>query len=52
MTKSYKLMSYSELIAEHNRVSELLRNNKHPFAQKQNRKYLQKIERLINEFQR
>lgn len=48
--KSYKDMSYSELIAEHNRVTALLSINKHPFTQKQNRKYLKKIEDRINEF--
>ena len=49
--KSYKEMSYSELIAEHNRVSELLRINKKPFTQKQNRKYLAKIEKEIDEYE-
>lgn len=48
--KSYKIMSYSELIKEHNRVSLLLQTNKNVFTQKQNRKYLKKIEDRINEF--
>lgn len=49
--KSYKEMSYSELIAEHNRVSALLQNNKNIFTQKQNRKYLLKIEKEINDYE-
>jgi len=49
--KSYKEMSYSELVAEHNRVSELLRTNKNIFTQKQNRKYLSKIEKELNYYE-
>ena len=48
--KSYKEMSLSELIKEHNRVSELLRTNHNVFTQKQNRKYLSKIEQELDNF--
>ena len=50
--KSYKDMSYSELIVEYHRVCDLLEKNKNIFTQKQNRKYLAKVEARINEFLR
>ena len=48
--KSYKDMKYSELVCEYNRILNLLKTNKNIFTQKQNRKYLKKIEDRINEF--
>lgn len=42
--KSWKEMSYLELIDEIARVKELLVLNKNVFTQKQNRKYLAKLE--------
>ena len=44
MSKSYKEMTISELINEIARVKELLVVNKHPLTQKQNRKYLSRLE--------
>lgn len=49
--KSYKEMSYSELVREHNRVSSLLETNHNIFTQKQNRKYLAKIEKEIQNYE-
>ena len=49
--KSYKEMSYSELVREHNRVSSLLETNRNVFTQKQNRKYLAKIEKEIQNYE-
>lgn len=51
MSKSYKEMKYSELIAEYNRVSNLLKKNKNVFTQKQNKKYLLKIEKEIKDYE-
>lgn len=45
MSKSYKEMNASELINEIARVKELLVINKKPHTQKQNRKYLAKLEK-------
>lgn len=45
MSKSYKEMSINELINEIARVKELLVINKHILTQKQNRKYLARLER-------
>lgn len=44
MSKSYKEMNQVELIQEIARVKELLVLNKHPLTQKQNRKYLARLE--------
>ena len=44
MSKPYKEMNISELINEIARVKELLVLNKHPLTQKQNRKYLARLE--------
>ena len=44
MSKSYKEMNVVELINEIGRVKELLVLNKHPLTQKQNRKYLARLE--------
>lgn len=44
MSKSYKKMNINELINEIARVKELLVINKNPFTQKQNRKYLARLE--------
>lgn len=57
MSKSYKEMSVVELINEIARVKELLATNKKPLTQKQNRKYLEKLETeyydyLVNRFER
>ena len=49
--KSYKEMTYSELVSEHNRVANLLKTNKNIFTQKQNRKYLEKIERELRAYE-
>lgn len=49
--KSYKEMSYSELVSEHNRVANLLKTNHNIFTQKQNRKYLVKIEKEIQNYE-
>ena len=45
MSKSYKEMNINELIDEIARVKELLVTNKHILTQKQNRKYLARLER-------
>ena len=52
MSKSWKEMTYLELINEVARVKELLVLNKNIFTQKQNKKYLQKIENEIKEYER
>ena len=44
-------MSYSELVSEHNRVANLLETNHNVFTQKQNRKYLAKIEKEIRTYE-
>lgn len=44
MSKSYKEMNINELIDEIARVKEMLVFNKKPLTQKQNRKYLVKLE--------
>lgn len=49
--KSYKEMSYSELVSEYNRVANLLEINRNVFTQKQNRKYLAKIEKEIQTYE-
>ena len=48
--KSYKQMSYQELLDEEVRVKVLLATNKHPFTQKQNRTYLSKIQKEITTY--
>lgn len=45
MSKSYKEMSINELINEIARVKELLVVNKNRLTQKQNRKYLSRLEK-------
>ena len=49
--KSYKEMSYTELIKEEERVRILLITNKNIFAQKQNRKYLSKIQKELKDYE-
>ena len=49
--KSYKEMSYSELVSEHNRVERLLETNHNVFTQKQNRKYLEKIKKELYNYE-
>lgn len=49
--KSYKEMSYSELVSEHNRVANLLLTNHNVFTQKQNRKYLEKIKKELKTYE-
>lgn len=44
MNKSYKEMNINELINEIARVKELLVINKNPHTQKQNKKYLKRLE--------
>ena len=50
MSKSYKEMSYQELLDEEVRVKVLLATNKNPLTQKQNRKYLAKIQKEIVDY--
>ncbi len=50
MSKSYKEMNIGELINEIARVKELLVLNKNPFTQKQNRKYLAKLEEEYKQY--
>lgn len=50
MSKSYKEMNIIELINEMARVKELLVVNKNPHTQKQNRKYLAKLEKEYYEY--
>ncbi len=45
--KTYKQMNYSELLAEEERIKILLLLNKKPFTQKQNKKYLSKIQKEL-----
>ena len=46
---SYKEMTYLQLLDEEVRVKVLLATNKHPFTQRQNRLYLEKIQKRIKE---
>ena len=50
MSKSYKEMNINELINEIARVKEMLVFNKKPLTQKQNRKYLAKLEKEYYEY--
>ena len=50
MSKSYKEMNINELINEIARVKEMLVFNKKPLIQKQNRKYLAKLENEYYEY--
>ncbi len=50
MSKSYKEMNLNELINEIARVKELLVLNKKPHTQKQNRKYLARLEKEYYEY--
>lgn len=50
MSKSYKEMNLNELINEIARVKELLVVNRNPHTQKQNRKYLAKLEKEYYEY--
>lgn len=43
-------MNYQELLDEEVRVKVLLATNKHPLTQKQNRKYLAKIQKEIIDY--
>lgn len=43
--KSYREMNITQLVEEMARVKILLKNNKNYYAQKQNRKYLEKLEK-------
>ena len=49
--KSYKEMNYQELLAEEERVRILLVLNKKPFTQKQNKKYLEKIQKELRYYE-
>lgn len=51
MMKSYKEMNYQELLAEEERVRILLVLNKKPFTQKQNKKYLEKIQKELRYYE-
>ena len=46
---SYKEMTYQQLLDEEVRVKVLLAIDKHPFTQRQNRIYLEKIQKRIKE---
>ncbi len=50
--KSYKIMTYSELLSEKDRVIELLKTDKNSFTQKQNWKYLEKLKNKIKQYER
>lgn len=50
MSKSYKEMNITELINEIARVKELLVLNRKPLTQKQNRKYLARLESEYYEY--
>lgn len=50
MSKSYKEMNINELINEIARVKELLVLNRNVFTQKQNRKYLARLEERYYEY--
>ena len=52
MSKSYKEMTYLELLNEEERVRVLLVTNKNVFTQKQNRKYLEKIQKELKQYER
>lgn len=52
MSKSYKEMNYIELLNEEERVRVLLVTNKNVFSQKQNRKYLEKIQKELRQYER
>ena len=49
--KSWKEMNYKELCEEYQRVQELLKTNRNPFTQKQNKKYLAKIRIEIKQYE-
>lgn len=46
--KSWKEMTYKELLVEKQRVENLLKTNKNKFTQKQNSKYLKKLSCKLN----
>lgn len=50
--KSWKEMTYEELLIEKARVENLLKTNKNPFTQKQNRKYLKKLSCKLDLYER
>lgn len=50
--KSWKEMTYEELLIEKARVENLLKTNKHPFTQKQNHKYLKKLSCELDLYER
>ena len=52
MTKSYKEMTYQELVAEEHRVQNLLKTNHNVFTLKQNRIYLDKIQKELRLYER
>ena len=52
MSKSYKEMTYLELLDEEERVRVLLVTNKNVFTQKQNKKYLEKIRNELKQYER
>lgn len=45
-------MNYIELLNEEERVRVLLVTNKNVFSQKQNRKYLEKIQKELRQYER
>jgi len=49
--KSYIEMNYVEILAERNRVLELVKQ-KNAFSRKQNKKYLEKLNKEIDEYER
>ena len=49
--KSYIEMNYAEILAERNRVLELVKQ-KNAFTRKQNKKYLEKLNKEIDEYER
>lgn len=46
---TFKQMNYNQLLDEEVRVKVLLATNKHPFTQRQNRIYLEKVQKRIKE---
>lgn len=46
-----QLFNYPELLGEIERVKTLLLTNKKPFTQRQNKKYLEKLEKQRKEFE-
>lgn len=50
--KSWKEMTYEELLIEKARVENLLKTNKNPFTQKQNHKYLKKLSYELDLYER